>query len=124
MAWLTQIGIWSLLAIAALFLFRDWAHGGPGPRRAHGHARRNEDGVQRARAARSNSPDMAIDPVNGEPVRTDRALTTLYRGSIYHFASSKNRDRFEAAPWEYARNAAGQRMSQAGTADSRGRRGF
>lgn len=55
----------------------------------------------------SNAPQATIDPVNAEPVRTDKAPTSLYRGKIYYFASKENRGRFEAAPQEFAKKAAG-----------------
>ncbi|MBE0624458.1 MAG: YHS domain-containing protein [Burkholderiales bacterium] len=87
----------------------------------YGHGGR---GAQSARGATSNrpTPGATIDPVNGKPVRTDKALTTLYRGSIYYFASRENRDRFEAAPQDYAPRFAGGRVDSDGTVDHQTRR--
>lgn len=50
-------------------------------------------------------PEAAVDPVSGETVRTGQALTSLYEGKVYYFASKENRERFEAAPQQYAHKA-------------------
>ncbi|MDD3762904.1 MAG: YHS domain-containing protein [Pseudomonadota bacterium] len=44
----------------------------------------------------------ALDPVSGNPVRTDRALTAVYGGRAYYFESEETRKRFEAEPQKYA----------------------
>ena len=120
MGWLSQNWIWLALGLGALFMMRRGRFGHyAGRHAAHGHGGR---GAQPTRSATSNTSDVPIDPVNGKPVRTDKALTTLYRGSIYHFASSKNRDRFEAAPQEYAPTFAGRRVDPGETADHQPRR--
>lgn len=115
MEWLTQNWIWLALGLGAFIMMR---RGGFG-HYAGGHGGHEE---QPDRSATSNAPEATIDPVNGEPVRTDKALTTLYQGSIYYFVSRENRDRFEAAPQEYAQKAAGQRVRPAGAADHQTRR--
>ncbi|HEX8011485.1 MAG TPA: YHS domain-containing protein [Casimicrobiaceae bacterium] len=76
-------------------------HGG-GHGGSSGHGGQHDDQRQP-----SNPPEAAIDPVNGAAVRTADALTSVYQGTIYYFASKENRDRFEAAPQEYAQKAAG-----------------
>ena len=58
-------------------------------------------------AAPANAPDAAIDAVSGEAVRTGQALSSVYQDKIYYFASKENRERFEAAPQQFAQNAAG-----------------
>jgi YHS domain-containing protein len=50
--------------------------------------------------------EKAIDPVSGREVLTARALTAAYQGRIFYFDSPDNRQRFEAAPEQYARHAA------------------
>lgn len=55
-------------------------------------------------------------------MRTAQALTTVYQGKIYYFASKENRDRFEAAPQEYAQKAAGLPLRSDEAATERPRR--
>ena len=69
-----------------------------------------------------NAPEAAVDPVGGEALRTDMALTSIYHGKIYYFASKENRDRFGAAPQEYAQNAAGHPVGPAEAAKEPPRR--
>ena len=116
MGWITQNWIWLALGIVVLFIMRRAGLG----HFAGDHAgyRSGGQGMQPDRGAPPTAPTTTIDPVNGQPIRADRAQTTLYRGAIYYFASSKNRDRFEAAPQEYAHKAVGQRTRRAATADS------
>ena len=52
--------------------------------------------------------EVAVDPVSREAVRIGQALTSLYDGKVYFFSSKENRERFEAAPQQYARNVSGQ----------------
>lgn len=126
MSWLSQNWIWVLVAIGAGFFFLrgnlgglpgGMGHGGHGGGGGHGG-----HGEQPDRSTTSNAPEASIDPINGEPVRIDTALTSLYQGSIYYFASRENRDRFEAAPQEYAQKAAGHPVGPAGSADHQPRR--
>lgn len=44
----------------------------------------------------------ALDPVSGNPVRTDHALTAVFDGRTYYFESEDTRRRFEAEPQRYA----------------------
>jgi len=87
-------------------------HGGHGGGSGHGGGHgggsgHGGHGEQAENRAASNAPEAAVDPVSGEAVRTAQALTSLYHGKIYYFATKENRDRFEAAPQEYAGKAAG-----------------
>ena len=136
MSWLTQNWVWVALAIGVGFYFfrgglRGHAggqggvlgglgHAGHGGGGSHGgHAGQSED---RALSAPANAPQAAIDPVGGEAVRTGEALTSVYQGMIYYFASKENRDRFEGAPQEYASKAAGQPVRPAEAPYERPRR--
>lgn len=118
--------IWIVLAIGAAFYFLrsggrggllgGLGHGGGLGGHDHGgHGGHGEDrghGEPPARPA-SDAPEAAVDPVGGEAVRTAQALTSVYDGKIYYFASRENRDRFEAAPQEYAHKAAGHPVRSA-----------
>lgn len=55
----------------------------------------------------STQPSTAIDPVTREDVSTASALTSIYQGRIYYFSNTENRQRFEAAPAQFAREAFG-----------------
>ena len=137
MDWLSQNWIWVLVAIGAGFFFLRGGHGSHGGGLAGslggllggmGHGGHGGGGGhgghagQPDRSATSNAPEATIDPINGEPVRTDKALTSLYQGKIYYFASKENRDRFEAAPQEYAQKAAGHPVRPADAANEPPRR--
>jgi len=117
MNWLLQNWLWVALGIGvAYFFFRGRVgahgvghsgligigHGGHAAGAGHG----GHGGPPDSRAA-ANAPEAAVDPVGGEAVRTAQALTSLYQGKIYYFACRENRDRFEAAPQEYAQKVAG-----------------
>ena len=52
-------------------------------------------------------PEAAIDPVSGSAVSTASAITSVHQGKAHYFGSKENRDRFEAAPQEYASKAQG-----------------
>jgi len=134
MNWLSQNWIWVLLAIGvALYFFRGghggllggMGHGGHGGGGGHGASGGFGHGgydKQPDSRATSNAPEAAVDPVSGEAVRTAQALTSVYQGKIYYFASKENRDRFEAAPQEYAQKAAGHAVRPAEAANERPRR--
>lgn len=132
MNWLSQNWIWVALAIGAGFFFLRSGHGGHagghggglggllgGMGHGGGYGGHSEPPNSRAT---SNAPEAAVDPVGGEAVHTAQALTSLYQGKIYYFASKENRDRFEAAPHEYARKAAGHPAGPAGSSDRQSRR--
>lgn len=77
--------------------FGGFGHGGHGH---HGyHDRDDED---RTRPASQQPIEAAIDPVSGSAIATAGAITSVYQGNAYYFASKENRDRFEAAPQDFA----------------------
>lgn len=124
MGWLAQNWVWVVLGAAiAWFFFRGGLSGAlrsPGGHGSHGgHGGQPED---RALSSPASAPEAAIDPVGGEAVRTAQALTSVYQGMIYYFASKENRDRFEGAPQEYAPKAAGHPVRPAEAANERPRR--
>ena len=85
-------------------------HGAPETAGGNGHG---DHGGQKDTQAVASAPEATVDPVGGEAVRTAQALTSVYQGKIYYFASKENRDRFEAAPQEYAHKAAGHAVRPA-----------
>jgi YHS domain-containing protein len=139
MSWLAQNWIWVVVAIAVgwFFLRSSGAHGhagglgGLGGHAGHGgvggllgspgghHGTREE---QPGSVAPANAPDAAIDAVSGEAVRTAQALSSVYLDKIYYFASKENRERFEAAPQEYAHKVAGHPVRPAEPVYERPRR--
>ena len=135
MDWLSQNWIWVLVGLGLVFyFFRGGMHGlgGHGAGHggligmghdAHGAGSAEPDRSQQpdARAA-ANAPEAAIDPVTGAAVRTAQALTSMYQGKIYFFAAKENRDRFEAAPQEYAPKATGYSMQAPAQNEYRPRR--
>lgn len=146
MNWLAQNWVWVLVGVAIVwFAFRGGrgghssghgglggllgglGHGGHGGllggmgHGGHGAGHGDHGGQPDTRPAGS-APEAAVDPVGGEAVRTAQALTSVYEGKIYYFASKENRDRFEAAPQEYAGKAAGHPVRPAEAAYERPRR--
>jgi len=124
MGWLTQNWLWVALAIGVGFYFlrgglsgHAGGHGG-----LLGHGGHGGQPQSRAPSAPANAPEAAIDPVGGEAVRTGEALTSVYQGKIYYFATKDNRDRFEAAPQEHAQKAAGHPVRSAEAPYERPRR--
>ena len=136
MGWLTQNWLWVALAIGVGFYFlrgglsgHAGGHGGLLGGMGHaGHAAEGGHGGHggqqegRTLSAPANAPEAAIDPVGGEAVRTGEALTSVYQGKIYYFATKDNRDRFEAAPQEHAQKAAGHPVRSAEAPYERPRR--
>lgn len=83
------------------------SHGGHG---GHGE---HDDTAAPSSNPPAGVPDAAIDPVSGEALSTARALTSVFQGKIYFFASKESRDRFEAAPQDYAQKATGHPLTPA-----------
>ena len=74
---------------------------------SHGHAGHGDDAQS---GPGSPQVDVAIDPVGGSAISTAGAITSVYQGKAYYFASKENRDRFEAAPQDFAGKAQGAPM--------------
>lgn len=96
MNWLAQNWIWIAAAIGvAFFLLRGGVghhaggHGGALGGMGHGDGAGGHSGPAEGPAL--PAPEAAIDPVGGEAVRTSGALTAVYQGMIYYFASKENR---------------------------------
>ncbi len=112
MNWLTQNWVWIVLAIGAVWLFSrgglagcgmggHGSHGsGTGP--VPGGTSPSADPMRSAGSFTGAAPDKAIDPVSGREVLTAHAVTSLYQGRALYFESPENRQRFEAAPEQYA----------------------
>ncbi len=95
MTWLEQNWISILLIIGVIFMMRRGGMGcGSGTRRHH-HVDSSDDVAQSQ--SKSN-----IDPVTGDAVDPKTALTSVFQGRTYYFASRENRDRFEASPEQFA----------------------
>lgn len=97
-------------------------HGGHGGYGGHHGGGRGSHEEHSGNPAPANAPDAAIDAVSGDAVATARALSCVYQGKIYYFASKENRERFEAAPQQYAHKAAGHPVRPAEAAYERPRR--
>lgn len=118
---LTQNWSWILIAIAvvAFFLLRrgrghsGFGRGGHGSfdlgaNHGHHHHRDSDDAADRRAAPWPQQlPETVVDPVSGAAVRTADAITSVYQGRAYYFASKENRDRFEVAPQNYANKVQG-----------------
>ena len=50
-------------------------------------------------------PDKAVDPVCGMTISTQAAKSAMYEGNVYYFCSANCRDKFEAAPANYAKSS-------------------
>lgn len=103
MEWLIQNwGSLLLLAVVLIFLSRRGGMGcGIGGHATRESSRPSDD-------VKSSADSPPIDPVSGESVSRDTALTSAYRGRIYYFSSRENRDTFEAAPDKFAATQAGE----------------
>lgn len=128
MSWLSQNWLWVALAVGiAWWLLRGGlaGHGGHGHAGGHGGGAGGLLGGHggshggHGEQPESHVPEAAVDPVGGEAVRTTQALTSVYQGKIYYFASKETRDRFEAAPQDYAHKAAGHAVRSAENAGAR-----
>ena len=93
MQWLTQNWIWIVFFIGVLLLLR---RGGMACGMGHSGHRSGVPGDEQ------KSPNVLKDAVSGEAVNAATALTSVYQEHTYYFASRENRERFEAAPAQYA----------------------
>jgi len=100
MDWLSQNWIWLVFAVGILFMMR---RSGMGCGMGHGHS---GHGGSTEGHKPGEPPATTRDPVSSEALDSAAALTSVYRGRIYRFASRQNRDRFEAEPERYAAGAA------------------
>jgi YHS domain-containing protein len=113
MDWLGQNWVWVLAGIAFLVLMSrgglgHHGHGGGfgGGHGGHGgHGDGQTDGSRGSSAGGGGDSGAAIDPVSGNAVRKDRALTAAHGGHVFYFESAQTRERFEAEPDKYAANA-------------------
>lgn len=140
---ISQNWLWIVIALGAVAFFYlrggGFGHGGHGGggfghgglgrvghgHGGHGHGGHSHGGRDEATSPSPRAPEAAIDPVDGTPVRTADAPTSVYQGRTYYFASKDSRDRFEASPQDYASEAAAQTMDRntASRRSGRGRRG-
>ncbi len=99
MDWLTQNWTYLLLFLGVFLLMRFSGMGcGMGGRRAEpGHRHEAEPAKDEAVTATPTT-----DPVSLRPVDPASAVATVYQGRAYYFESRENRERFEAAPEQYA----------------------
>lgn len=84
----------------------------------HGH-HGQDDRDQSPRDPGSQPVEAAIDPISGSAIPTAGAITSVYQGKAYYFASKENRDRFEAAPQDFAGKAQGVPMEHGENMDRR-----
>jgi YHS domain-containing protein len=101
MTWLSENWLLVLLIGGVLiFLMRRGGMGGMGcGMGGHGSHDSAQHGSHRGG---DHADSQKIDPVSREPVADDGAISSVYRGRIYRFASRQNRDQFEAAPERFA----------------------
>jgi YHS domain-containing protein len=110
MTWLSENWLLVLLIGGVLiFLMRRGGMGGGmgcgmGGHGSHDSAKHgSHDSAQHGSHRGGDHADaQKIDPVSREPVADDGAISSVYRGRIYRFASRENRDQFEAAPERFA----------------------
>ena len=108
MEWLGENWVWVLAALGFLALLASRGFGRHGyandPGGPHGEDGRVKGGNSQRNepAGIDGPPGAAIDPVSGNAVRTDRALTSVHAARVYYFESTETRQRFEAEPDRYA----------------------
>jgi YHS domain-containing protein len=104
MEWLNQNWTYPLLLVGVILFMRFAGMGcGFGGRRTHPSSASTHPG------GRDTSLDSAAptDPVSGRPVDPKTAVATIHHGQPVYFESRENRDRFEAAPDQFAPGADG-----------------
>lgn len=90
-----------------------FGHGGFGH---GGHGPDDPDAEDRSHLAATRL-EAVIDPVSGSAVPIAGAITSVYQGKAYYFASKENRDRFEAAPQDFADKVQGVPVGGSESAD-------
>lgn len=98
MEWLGQNWVFILLVVGAILWMSRMSRGGMGC--GHGGGGHSHGGHGEGGHPPEAGPN--IDPVNGQAVDPQTAVTSVYQGRTYYFATRENRDRFEAAPEQYA----------------------
>ena len=98
MQWLAQNWIWILLVVGFFFMMRRGGCGMGGGMEGHDH----HDGDTQHSTEADKSATTATDPVNKTTLDIATALTSVYHGKTYYFASAENRAIFEAKPEQYA----------------------
>jgi YHS domain-containing protein len=94
MEWLSKN--WSSLLIFAVVLAFLFRRGGMGCGMGADWSRRGADPGAGRKAA------TPVDPVSGQAVSIETALTSAYGGRVYYFGTRENRDVFEANPERFA----------------------
>lgn len=94
MDWLSKNWIWIVFALGVFLMLRH--HGGLGRmRRSHQYGETNG-------GTAFDNRERLKDPVSGEQVDPASSINSTYQGHTYYFRSRENRDKFEAAPAQYA----------------------
>ena len=110
MEWLTQYGIWVLVIVAAVVLFRRMGHRGSVGYHGfgtHGDSAAAGEAQAQGNAAPLRAPQAAVDPVSGNAFKTEHAITSYYRDRVYFFENEETRRRFDAEPERFATSAGG-----------------
>jgi YHS domain-containing protein len=68
-----------------------------------GHRHHGHHGNHGDQSDRISQPAQAVDPVCGMTVATAGAKSTVFGGKAWFFCSPACRDKFEAAPQQYAK---------------------
>src|SRR5581483_8827174 len=96
MQWLTENWVWILFAVGIFLLMRRGGMGCGMGMQQHGmHGDSREEGEPH-------------DPVSKRAVDPNKALSSVFRGTVYLFESQETRAQFEQNPEQYARQDTGQ----------------
>lgn len=101
MNWLAQNWLWIVLGVVVLAVLN---RGTRYRRQSLGHPCNDIPEVP-------EPADRAVDPVTNKTISTAGAVTSLYQGRVYYFESAENRQRFEASPGHYVREAPARRTA-------------